>query len=1504
MSLQVYEPKDAIINFNGKTDGSFRVWAATIMMKLLAQDCGEAIEAEEADEEEEEESKIQTRINKTKNSKAKGIIGSHLGPTLRLTVDPNETAKELWDRLHVKYATVDADSQNKLTTEFAYFKIKEGQSMDEHLDNFNDLLARMEWAEVKGVEANNVLRLLQSLSSEYKEIKTFLINTGDLTMATVDRKLRATASRMADEAKHEAAEAAAMAQHVGQTMELRPNANVSRDRLHDTAAAAQQGPPPTEPRGNRNAGTRRPRLCYKCNSPNHVIAQCQAKGPRNTPPPGGYSRCPICHGFGHSPYICPKRELFNEEPALKYHDLLTSPSAKPSHKAASVQPHKQHSLTLLDSGATTHFVRDLAVLHHPSELPVPITVRTADNSITTCTTAGDIHLLTPLGELHSRAIYTPTFANNLISVPQLLRETDGSCTLKSTSWQLHNENGAVLLEGTKKSGLYILPQSSLAGANLTGAKLADAKLLTELQQINLSRGVDPSKRDLTRQNLTGTELTGANLSSDEIPTANTVHSDSLWHHRLNHACPEILRQMQKLTKIPKYRHEVSGVCDICAKAKMTRALTRKFKPKRHVATEVLERVHSDIAGPYDETTRGYRYFIVFVDELSRHTLAYPMRHKSDAISKFQQCLIDFKKLAPNFKPRFYRSDNAPELTVSLKKLCDELGITMTSSAPRSPNQNGIAERTIRTLKEAVRSNLEQFNNSAQRQRPPSTPMRPAPLGYWDVALEAAVYVKNKMVSTVTSLIPEEVITGRSVDISGIRPFGCTTYVLNPFPASSLSSKAITTILIGFQDNHTYKCFDITTNQTRISRDVRFDESSVLRRSADLDTINQEINNFFGPAIDAEDDDEELEDSELEQEELHEQQDQAPPAVNPRDASENESATDDDEEDRPAPRRGTRARRESPSSIAYWQSVRRQQALLALQQETIDEEEADLVAMLTLEANAAPTPDEAWKDEKWKASMQREIDSQIKNGTWQLVDLPAGCKAIGNKWHLKTKTSTSGEIIDYKSRLVAQGFSQVLGRDYNETFAPVCKMSSFRSLIALAGPKNLHLEHLDVKTAFLQAELPEDSTIYMRQPKFFEKPGEENKVCLLKKGLYGLKQGQRVWNKKFEEAMAKLGFNCTQQRADTCIYVKKGINGELTILLVYVDDVILASDTPSSAKTVKRDLMAEFDIRDLGDLKFFLGVHVERTPDGGYFLHQRKHAQDILEYFGMQDCKALLTPMEMKKALKRREPTEQRCNQESFRTGVGALLYLCNTRPDLSQAVSVLSKFVNDPSAEHEVAFKRVLRYLRGTTGEGVAYKGQGSAVLEGWADADYAGDPEDRKSTSGFLLTINGRPVSWTSRKQKTVALSSTESEYVSLSNLCQEVKWFRQLLQDVDSPQLAPTTLFEDNQGAQATANNPTSHQRMKHVDVRFHFIREQVANGEVRIQYCPTSQNVADILTKPLSAEVIARHKQSLGVGSGSLSETVERRSKGVNVPTETSNSSQPILTKQTSNLVQANN
>jgi hypothetical protein len=878
---------------------------------------------------------------------------------------------------------------------------------------------------------------------------------------------------------------------------------------------------------------------------------------------------------------------------------------------------------------------------------------------------------------------------------------------------------------------------------------------------------------------------------------------------------------------------------------------------------------------------------VFVDEFSRHVLAYPMRQKSEAADKFKRCLIEFQKLAPGHKVRFYRSDNALELTESIRTDCDANQITITTSAPHSPNQNGIAERFIGTLKTAMRAYLEQLNNSTKRQRQ-VVHNRPAPVAHWDYALEAAAFVKNKMVSSSTQRIPEEVITGRPVDVQGIRPFGCTAYVQNPSPASSIASKAFTTVLVGFNDNHVYKCLDIFSNQTRISRNVIFDETSILTLPATPEQqkedakFRQQMELHF----------EQVQLNSQDQSESESTKTQAQPEFSPAQASalipeqaispsattpvpaaalkqatspasapiaETEDSIFDDE--KPQVRRGTRIRHMTLKGNEYQESLQNQ----ALK------EIANYKAMLTTKKTAVPSEDEAWEDENWRASMEKEMESQRQNGTWVLVDLPPGRKAIGSKWHFRAKTSESSNEINRKSRLVAQGFSQIQGQDYTETYAPVCKMSSFRSLVAIAGPKNLKLEHLDVRTAFLQAELPEDTEIYMRQPRFFVQPGEESKVCLLKKGLYGLKQGQRCWNQKLDDMLQKAGFNCSEQRADICVYVKTGPDNELTILLVYVDDILVASNCESSSTAIKKELMAAFDIRDLGELKLFLGIQVERTKDGGYFLHQSKHAQDILEYFGMENCNSVQTPMDLKKSLKKRTLDERQSDQDEYRTGIGALLYLCNTRPILSQAVGVLSKFINDPSSDHEVAFKRVLRYLKGTINEGVNYKGQGPIQLEGWADADYAGDADDRRSTTGFVVTINGGPVSWVSKKQKTVALSSTEAEYVSMASLGQEVKWLRQLLQDMECKQESatqftsanPTVIYEDNQGAIASASNPTAHQRMKHVDVKYHFIREQVENGEVVVKYCATRDMVADFLTKPLSAECIQRHKKTLGIG-----------------------------------------
>ena len=379
---------------------------------------------------------------------------------------------------------------------------------------------------------------------------------------------------------------------------------------------------------------------------------------------------------------------------------------------------------------------------------------------------------------------------------------------------------------------------------------------------------------------------------------------------------------------------------------------------------------------------------------------------------------------------------------------------------------------------------------------------------------------------------------------------------------------------------------------------------------------------------------------------------------------------------------------------------------------------------------------------------------------------------------------------------------------------------------------------------------------------------EDKVCLLKKGLYGLKQGQRTWNKKLDQALCDLGFSCGPERADTCVYVKHDQHGPI-ILIVYVDDIVVASSSLDSLDSIKRELMKRFDIRDLGELKYFLGLHIERQPDGGYFVHQRKHCDDILEYFGMAECNPAQTPMETKVKLAKRTPDEPACDQRLYRKGIGALLYLLNTRPDLAFPVGVLSRFLDDPSAQHWAAFKRLLRYLRGTTGHGLLYSGSGSVQLQGWADADWCGDQDDRRSTSGYLVSINGTPVSWSSKKQSgSPALSSTEAEYVSLTRLCQEVLWLRQLLSDLGHPQSSPTTLYGDNQGALKTACNPTSRHSMKHVDVKHHFIRHAADTNLVSLQHVPTADNPADILTKSLGTTKYQTLKAVVGVISNPLS------------------------------------
>ncbi|KAK8938972.1 hypothetical protein KSP39_PZI010912 [Platanthera zijinensis] len=398
---------------------------------------------------------------------------------------------------------------------------------------------------------------------------------------------------------------------------------------------------------------------------------------------------------------------------------------------------------------------------------------------------------------------------------------------------------------------------------------------------------------------------------------------------------------------------------------------------------------------------------------------------------------------------------------------------------------------------------------------------------------------------------------------------------------------------------------------------------------------------------------------------------------------------------------------------------------------------------------------SWKaalsDDRWRLAMLEEMSALEKNGTWDLVQLPPGKKAVGCKWVFTVKQNPSGIIEQYKARLVARGFTQTEGIDYQETFAPVAKMNSIRILMSCAACKDWQLCQLYVKNAYLHGDLEEE--IYMALPPGLTPSGSKGKVCRLRRPLYGLKQSARTWFGRFHKAMHRFGYR--QSNADHTLFFR--INkGKLTVLIVYVDDIIITGDDKEEIEALKEKLAKEFEVKDLGNLKYFLGIEVARSKHG-IFLSQRKYVLDLLEATGMRGCRPADTPIEANHKLGR-EDGDVIDDIPSYQRLVGKLIYLSHTRPDISYVVGVLSCFMHSPKARHIDVAHRVLRYLKSSPGKGIMFSPNKELSIEVYTDADWAGSPTDRRSTTGYCSMVGGNAVSWRSKKQHVVARSSARS--------------------------------------------------------------------------------------------------------------------------------------------------
>lgn len=454
-----------------------------------------------------------------------------------------------------------------------------------------------------------------------------------------------------------------------------------------------------------------------------------------------------------------------------------------------------------------------------------------------------------------------------------------------------------------------------------------------------------------------------------------------------------------------------------------------------------------------------------------------------------------------------------------------------------------------------------------------------------------------------------------------------------------------------------------------------------------------------------------------------------------------------------------------------------------------------------------------------------------------------------KWIFWHKFHANGSLARHKARWVVRGFSQREGVDYDETFSPVVKPATIRSVLSIAASRAWPIHQLDVKNAFLHGHLEE--TVYCQQPPGFIDPGAPDHICRLQKSLYGLKQAPRAWYQRFATFVRKLGF--VASTSDTSLFILRE-GTRLAYLLLYVDDIVLTASSSALLQRIMTQLSSEFAMTDLGALHHFLGIAVTRSSDG-LFLSQRQYAVELLQRAGMAECHPTSTPVDTHAKLSATDgDLLSEKDASEYRSLAGALQYLTLTRLIWHMLFSRCASSCT-PHASLTVRSSSA-SYAGLNIGTGPVDK------LTAYSDADWAGCPDSRRSTSGFCVYLGDTLVSWSSKRQTTVSRSSAEAEYRAVAHVVAECCWLRQLLQELHIHLPSATVVFCDNVSAVYMTTNPVHHKQTKHIEIDIHFVREKVALGEIRVLHVPSSHQFADIMTKGLPTALFREFRSSLCV------------------------------------------
>jgi Reverse transcriptase (RNA-dependent DNA polymerase) len=516
-------------------------------------------------------------------------------------------------------------------------------------------------------------------------------------------------------------------------------------------------------------------------------------------------------------------------------------------------------------------------------------------------------------------------------------------------------------------------------------------------------------------------------------------------------------------------------------------------------------------------------------------------------------------------------------------------------------------------------------------------------------------------------------------------------------------------------------------------------------------------------------------------------------------------------------------------------------------------QSNITSNLKTYAEAMSRPDAA----QWEMACADEMRAFEHMGVYEVVLHPAGQKTVGSKWVFCIKRRPTGEIQKYKARIMAQGFTQIEGIDYDKTFAPVAKLTSIRTILAIAAKLNLEVQQMDIKSAYLNAKLEEE--IYMAPPPGLDMP--DRMVLRLVKAVYGMKQGGQMWYQDICATLEEMGY--THLESDHAVFIRVR-DGTFSIIALYVDNISMASNDLNAIEQDKVKLKQKYQMTDLGDISWILSMRITHDcKKGTIAVSQQQYTEDVLQKFSKADIHPISTPALANEHLIKLD--SPKIDTKSYQRAVGALMYLTlGTRPNLSYAIGVLGRYSANPGPDHQCALDRVFKYLRATSDCGLVFQRgtEKGLTLEGYADADWASNLNDRWSTLGYVFMLASAAVSWSLKKQTSVALSSTKAKYISGAHAAKELIWLRQLLARLSFAMNSPMTLLIDNQSAIAIAKNPAHHERTKHIEVRYHFLKKKVEEKEIELKYVPTTEQPTDTMTKGLSHE-----KHELFVGQMGL-------------------------------------